>query len=514
MGIKVLTNKQMRAADKYTIEEKKIPSLLLMERAGEALAKEVTLLAPSGDILCVCGGGNNGGDGFVCARLLKEVGRAVEVVCLTEKFSNDCAINKRKWQEMEGVCLAEIPQKEYALMVDCLFGTGFHGALDGAEKSLVEEMNARKKEGCKILSADIPSGVNGENGRVDGVAVCADITLCIGEIKTGVLLNDGIDYAGKIKRADIGILLPEKECAILTDRRAAKELLPIRKRNSHKGTFGRAAIVAGSEAYSGAAYLAYAAAVACLRSGAGYTTLYTPKDLISSFRLKAPEILLKETNEGGMYAFNEEVMADLLPYDSIAYGMGMGVSEEVFKGAEYLLERYEGRLILDADGLNSLALFSKDRLFNIFKNKKCDVILTPHVKEFSRLTAWTVEEIVDNGLAYSQQFAKELGVTLLLKNAVSIVTDGERTAINRTGNSGQAKGGTGDTLAGTIAGLCAMGLSAYEGGVLAAYLVGKSAELAAKDMGEYSLTATDLIAYLPKAFLFVTEDTHEDGAKQ
>ena len=215
-----------------------------------------------------------------------------------------------------------------------------------------------------------------------------------------------------------------------------------------------------------------------------------------------------------MYAFNEEVMADLLPYDSIAYGMGMGVSEEVFKGAEYLLERYEGRLILDADGLNSLVLFSKDRLFNIFKNKKCDVILTPHVKEFSRLTAWTVEEIVDNCLAYSLQFAKELGVTLLLKNAVSIVTDGERTAINRTGNSGQAKGGTGDTLAGTIAGLCAMGLSAYEGGVLAAYLVGKSAELAAKDMGEYSLTATDLIAYLPKAFLFVTEDAHEDGAKQ
>ena len=514
MGVKVLTNSQMRAADKYTIEEKGVPSLVLMEGAGEALAKEAALMAPSGDILCVCGGGNNGGDGFVCARLLKKMGRTVEVVCLAEKFSQDCEINKRKWQEMGGVCLAEISQKQYALLVDCLFGTGFHGALVEKDKETVECMNARKKEGCKILSADIPSGVNGENGRVDGVAVYADTTLCIGEIKTGVLLNDGIDYAGEIKRADIGILLPEKEYALLTDRKAVKELLPIRKRNSHKGTFGKAAIVAGCEEYTGAAYLAYAAAVACLRSGAGYTTLYTPKDLLPFFLLKAPEILLKATNEGGMYEFNEEVMAELLPYDSIAYGMGMGLSEEVFKGAKYLLENYEGRLIFDADGLNSLARFSKGMLLEIFKNKKCDVILTPHVKEFSRLSAWTVDEIVEKGFAYSQAFAKEFGVTLLLKNAVSVITDGERTAINGTGNSGQAKGGTGDTLAGTIAGLCAMGLSAYEGGVLAAYLVGKSAELAAKDVGEYSLTASDLIAYLSKAFLFVTEDADEDGAKQ
>lgn len=514
MGVKVLTNSQMRTADKYTIEEKGVPSLVLMERAGEALAKEGVSMASSGDILCLCGGGNNGGDGFVCARLLKEMGRAVEVVCFAEKFSQDCEINKRKWQEIGGVCLAEIPQKQYALAVDCLFGTGFHGSLAGKEKLAVESILAMKKEGCKILSADIPSGVNGENGQVDGVAVCADKTLCIGEVKTGVLLNDGIDYAGEIKRVDIGIYLPEKDYAVLTDKQVAKELLPTRKRNSHKGSFGRAAIVAGSEAYTGAAYLAYAAAVACLRSGAGYTTLYTPKALLPFFLLKSPEILLKATNEGGMYAFNEEVMSGLLPYDSIAYGMGMGVSIEVFKGAEYLLRHYEGRLILDADGLNSLALFSEGTLLELFKNKKCDVILTPHIKEFSCLSAWTVDKIWGNGFAYSQAFAKEFGVTLLLKNAVSIITDGERTAINRTGNSGQAKGGTGDTLAGVLAGLCAMGLSTYEGGVLAAYLVGKSAELAATDMGEYSLTATDLIAYLPKAFLFVTENTDEDRGEQ
>ena len=139
---------------------------------------------------------------------------------------------------------------------------------------------------------------------------------------------------------------------------------------------------------------------------------------------------------------------------------------------------------MDADGLNSLALFSEGRLAQLFKNKKCDVILTPHVKELSRLCGWTVEEILEDSLAFAKSFAKEFVVTVLLKNAVSVITDGERTAVNTTGNAGQAKGGSGDTLAGVLAGLCAVGLPAYESGVVGAYLVGKAAELAALDFGE------------------------------
>lgn len=509
----VLTNAQMRAADKYTIEEKGVSSLTLMESAGRALAIEAEKLAEDGKILCVCGGGNNGGDGFVCVRHMTRAGRmpTPEVLCMAEKFSEDCERNRQAWKEMGGVCMTELPQKRYALIIDCLFGTGFHGKLTGKEKMLVEWINEQKKRGAKVLSADIPSGVNGENGRVDGVAVCADVTLCIGEIKTGVLFNDGIDYAGKIKRADIGIQLPQEEYATLTDRESVKGLLPVRKRNSHKGSYGKAAIVAGSEEYTGAAYLS---AAACLRSGAGYTTLFVPKDLLPLYALKAPEILLKRISEGGRYAFNEEGMRGLLAYDSIAYGMGMGASKEVFEGAKYLLENYEGKLILDADALNSLAQFSDGKGLNLFKNKKCDVILTPHVKEFSRLSGLTVEEILQNSLSIAKEFALSSGVTLLLKNALSIVTDGEHTVINAAGNAGQAKGGSGDVLAGVLAGLCAMGLSAYDGGVAAAYLVGESAELAAKKIGQFSLTATDLIAYLPRAFLFVTEDTDEDSGKE
>jgi NAD(P)H-hydrate epimerase len=178
------------------------------------------------------------------------------------------------------------------------------------------------------------------------------------------------------------------------------------------------------------------------------------------------------------------------------------------------LENYAGKLVFDADALNSLAQFSDGALVGLLKNKKCDVILTPHCKEFSRLSGLSVEEILEDSISAAKDFARLSSTPLLLKNAISVITDGDEVFLNAVGNSGQAKGGSGDVLAGVLAGLCAMGLPAYEGGVLAAYLAGKSAELAARDIGEYSLTASDLIAYLPKAFLFVTKDTDKNGGEE
>lgn len=294
----------------------------------------------------------------------------------------------------------------------------------------------------------------------------------------------------------------------IIEREDVRALLPKRRRDSHKGNYGRAAIVAGSIEYTGAAYLS---AAACLRSGVGYTALFIPQEILPFYALKSPEILLRNTNEGSRYAFNEENMRGLLGYDSIAFGMGMGVSEDVYKGVEYLLSRYTGRLILDADSLNSLACYGVETLL---PKKTCDVILTPHVKEFSRLSGLSVEEIIQNSEGTAQAFARKYGVSVLLKNASSVITDGERIAINERGNSGQAKGGSGDVLSGVIAGLCGSGLSAFDGGVCAAYLVGKAAELGALDIGEYSLTASDLIAYMGKAFLYVTENTDKNSGKQ
>ncbi len=506
----LLTNEQMRRADERAIKKLHIPSLTLMERAGRALADEGERLAPTGEALCLCGGGNNGGDGFVCARLLKERGRPVDVVCIAEKYSADCKENRERWRSL-GVVYTEIPDKKYALVVDCLFGTGFHGSLEGEEAALVLACNRLKKEGAKVLSADIPSGVNGNDGRVEGVAVCADVTLCIGERKIGAYLGDGIDYTGVVRRADIGIPLPEEKYPILADRSLIRSLLPTRKRNSHKGSYGRAAIVAGSEEYTGAAYLSTAA---CLRSGVGYTTLFVPKALLPLYALKAPEALLDYTNEGGRYAFNEERMEKLLGYSAVAYGMGMGVSKATCEGAKWLLCNYTGSLLLDADGLNSLAAYGKEELSSLLQNKKCALVITPHAKEFSRLSGLSVEEILGKSVSLATQFAEKHALTLLLKNAVTVVVGAEGVFLNGTGNSGQAKGGSGDVLSGLIAGLCAQGISMQKAALCGAYLAGKAAEIAAREVGEYALTATECIRSIGKAFLFVTEDADEGGGEE
>ena len=278
------------------------------------------------------------------------------------------------------------------------------------------------------------------------------------------------------------------------------KLLPKRKRNTHKGSYGKAAIVAGSEAYSGAAFLSTGA---CLRSGVGYTALFTPKNLLPAFYLQQPEALLIPSNEGGRYAFNEKTMEQVCTYNAVAYGMGMGCSEEVALGVKYLLKHYQGKLLLDADGLNALAEFCFDEMKTLFTNKKCDVVLTPHIKEFSRLTRESVEEILEKGLFAPCGFAKEYGVTVLLKNAVSLIAEGDKLAVNTSGCSGQAKGGSGDVLSGLIAGLLAQGLTAFDAACAGAYLAGKSAELVAAEKGEHAMLPRDCIEKLPTAFLSV-----------
>ena len=326
----LLTNEQMRAADAHTIANKGVPSLLLMKRAGFALAESAAEFAPDGKIVCLCGGGNNGGDGFVCARVLKGNGRDVTVVCVAENFSADCRVNMEKWLAAGGELLTDIPE-DCTLIVDCLYGTGFHGVLSGEDERLVVKAVGLRESGVKILSADIPSGVNGDNGRVNGVAIVADKTLCIGERKAGVLLCDGMDYAGEVACADIGIELPDEgNYAVITDKALAAKRLPKRRRNSHKGSYGRAAIVAGRADYTGAAYLS---AAACLRAGAGYTALFLPEEILPYYYLRLPEVLLKGISEGDRYAFHAEKMLPLLSYDAVAYGMGMGESEAVAQGA-------------------------------------------------------------------------------------------------------------------------------------------------------------------------------------
>ena len=502
----VLTNAQMRAADEYTIQTKNVPSLTLMERAAEKLfAVAKTMLRAGEKALCVCGGGNNGGDGFALARKLNAYGLETHAVFFAERATSENDTQRKSFLLSGGVLLKEVPKSGYALVVDCLLGTGFKGELREEYASAITAINALKAQGAKVLSADIPSGVNGDNGMVAEVAVRADTTLCLGEYKRGVFLNDGIDYAGIALRADIGINLPKTKYVYWIDKKSVRDVLPVRKRNSHKGTYKKAAIVAGSEQYSGAAYLSTAA---CLRSGVGYTTLFTPKTVLLQSIWKAPEALLKSLNDGGRVAFNEETFREILSYECVAYGMGLGVTQDVARGAEFLLKEYTGRLVLDADALNALSALGVNT-DALFVNKKCDVAITPHVKEFSRLTGQSVEEILQSPIESAETLARRWKVTVLLKNAVSVITNGKETALCSAGNAGQAKGGSGDVLSGLAAGLCAWGKDVFSAVKTAAYLSGKAAEIAAKTVGEYALTATDCISALGAAFLSVSENADE-----
>lgn len=498
----VLTNAQMRAADEYTIEQKGIPSLTLMERAADCLLAVAKTMAPTGArAVCVCGGGNNGGDGFALARKLNACGIDAAAVFFATHTTAENDEERQRFLDSGGTILSDMPDYPVDLVADCLLGTGFRGALRNEYAEVISKMNACKRGGAKILSADIPSGVHGDNGRCDGMAVQADITVCLGEYKRGVFLNDGIDYVGKPLRADIGIALSDGEYVRLLDSDEAYAELPVRKRNSHKGTYKKAAIVAGSEAYSGAAWLSTAA---CLRSGAGYTTLYTPRMVWERAVWKLPEALLQCTNEGGRVAFTDETLENICRNDSVAYGMGLGVSADVARGAEYLLTRYAGRLILDADALNSLAAYGAD-LDKLFAEKRCEAAITPHVKEFSRLTGKTVEEIQNDPVGVAEEYARRWGIIVLLKNAASVITDGKETVICTAGNSGQAKGGSGDVLSGLAAGLCAWGKGTFSALKVAAYVAGTAADIAAAKTSEYALTATDCVQAIGEAFLRLTE---------
>ncbi len=498
----LLTNAQMREADKFTIENLGVPSLALMERAGEALYAEAKKLAPNGRVLCVCGGGNNGGDGFVCGRKLLLDGRQVDAVFFAKNASRECEINKSEFEMNGGAVYPDFPEREYALVVDCLFGTGYRRSDDERVERAIQRIHLLKRRGAKVLSADIPSGISGDNGLSFGCAVEADETLCIGEIKLGAVLNDGVDCSGKIVRADIGIALPAFDpdgngYAYLVEEDEVQALLPKRRRNTHKGSYGHAYVVAGSYAYSGAAYLATAGA---LKSGAGYVTLYLPEALLPAFMLKIPEAILRPLCKGNALAFDEDVFAGM-GKGALAYGMGLTVSEDVARGAEYLVSHYQGTLVLDADGLNALSLYSRERFGELFAEKSCSVVLTPHPREFARLLNVDVSEVLENGVALAKAFAKEHGVTVLLKGAATVITDGVRVAVNDEGNAGQAKGGSGDVLSGVIAGLCASGLSAFDGAVCGAFLTGRAANIAKTEMEEYALTPSDVISYLGRLSL-------------
>ena len=469
---RVLTTAQMREADSYTINKLGIPSEVLIERAANAILEVILDNYKGGRVLVCIGKGNNGEDGKHLSVLLSKI-HGFNVVNF--------------FAEMDDLSIFD---KKFDIIIDCLFGTGLNRQLDDKYLQILKRIN---DSNSKIISCDIPSGINGDNGLVMGGAVKADITVAIQDYKLGHFLNDGVDYCGKIILKDIGISVWSEGHVKKMRLEDLKPFFLDRKRNVNKGSFGKACIFGGSKAYSGSVILSISAILA-LKMGLGYVNLAIPNSLYSVYAGRYPEITYTCVNDlDGNIIFDKKSIDKILKYDCIAFGMGVGVSEGVYDTLKYLLSNYYGVLIIDADGINTLSKYGAE----ILKNKVCKVVLTPHFKEFERLADIKVEKIKENSVEIAENFAKEYQVVLLLKNSTSIITDGTLSIINSTGCSGMAKGGSGDTLTGICAGMCANNNELLTAVGASAYVFGKAGEFAQKLQNSYTLTPSDVVKVLP-----------------
>ncbi len=477
----ILSVENMRQSDAHTIATE-VPSLELMYRAGKAVADSVEWRAPVG---IVCGVGNNAGDGYVIALELQKRGIECTLLLLEERFSPDGRFYFDKCAEENipyEICTDNTDLSRFSTLVDCIFGTGFKCEARGLAKTVIENYNSSS---AYKVSVDINSGMNGDTGMGETIAL-SDLTCSIGSFKPGHFLNKAKDVIKNKINLDIGIR-PIEEPYYLYEPSA----LPERKNFSNKSTYGYVALIGGSKKYSGAIRLA-AMANAAMRAGAGVAMLAVP-DSISPYII--PNILEATiyplSDNGGEIIINESEFSALATrVKTIAFGMGIGLSGETEKALSYLLNNYKGRLIVDADGLTALSRLGSDAI----KNASCELILTPHNMEFSRISGLPISEILSAPIDHAKKYAKDHGCTLLLKGPSTIVTDGERVYVIDRGCAGMATAGSGDVLSGILAATAAYVPSPLEATALAAYINGAAGELAESRTNPISMTAGDTVS--------------------
>ncbi len=481
---------QMKEADQYTINELGIPSLDLMENAALSCVSAIEDLALDKRKVCIfCGAGNNGGDGFAIGRILHQKGYDVHVVFVgnREKCTFETSEQIRRYESCGRLTGNEIPNEEYSVIVDAIFGVGLSRNIEGHYKNVIEQMN--QMSGIKV-AVDIPSGISADNGEILGVAFHADITVTFQAEKIGITLYPGREYVGKIIVADIGIssesFQKDKDVACTFGKTEYKNLLPVRKENSHKGTYGKLLIVAGCKGMSGAAYLN---AMSAYTIGAGLVQIYTVEENRIILQTLLPEAIIT-TYEN----YSEREIISLLDWaDAVCIGSGIGTNQISQKILKKVLEHVEVPCVIDADGLNILSTHK----WYLNKKKHGNFIITPHMKEMSRLTGNSIGEIIRDRIMITKKFAEKFDIICILKDARTITASlGMHTHMNFSGNSAMAKAGSGDVLTGVIGGLLAQGLSCMDAAVLGPYLHGKAGDYARKEKGSYSVLARDLIEQL------------------
>jgi hydroxyethylthiazole kinase-like uncharacterized protein yjeF len=515
--MRVLNTQQMREADRRTIDEIGIPSIVLMENAGrqavaaiEASFEDLT----TSHVGVLCGRGNNGGDGFVVARTLVQRGVETSVFLLgsVADVRGDARTNLEVLGRI-GLTVVEISNAQEwelhfseisrcELLVDAILGTGFHGQLSGMLETVVADINGL---GVPVIAIDLPTGLSADSADVEGEAIEASMTVTLAAPKIPLVLPPADSHSGDLVIADIGIPLPvlddvEGPYIELLTRERMRELVPARASDSHKGDFGRVLVIAGSVGRTGAAHLA---AIGALRSGAGLVTVATPRSCLPIVAAMGPEYMTEGLDETAAGTIDFGALDRVLDFkaDVIAVGPGLGQSPGTAAFVHGLLERAGVPLVLDADALNAFTgdperLVGRDGL---------DVVITPHPGEMARLLNVSVEAVQHDRMRYATEFAANHRVHVVLKGHRTIVAGPEgRAFINLTGNSGMATGGTGDLLTGMIAAWFGQLLDAEAACKLAVYLHGTAGDLAEADEGEVALVAGDRAARLGDAVLELT----------
>ena len=514
--MRILNCSQMKEADRRTIEEIGIPSLVLMENAGRQTVAAIEAMYADlleRQVAVLCGRGNNGGDGFVVARTLLQRGVDVSVFLIgrVADVRGDARVNLEILGRL-GLTVVEVADSQAwelhfsevsdcTLIVDAIFGTGLNAPIAGFIESVITDVNT---SGIPVVAIDLPSGLSADSPEPIGLSIEAGLTVTLAAPKLPLVLPPAETRAGDIVIADIGIpsgvldSLDGPRVDLLT-RASTRELVPPRSADSHKGDYGRVIIVAGSRGKTGAAHLA---AVGALRSGAGLVTVATPDSCQAIIAAMAPEYMteaLPENAEGLDPDAVDHVLE--MARDVVALGPGLGQSPGTREFIRQLVDRATMPLVIDADGLNAFA-GDPERLAG---REGRDVIITPHPGEMARLVGMSTDEVQASRLEIARNFAVAHRVFVVLKGHRTLVaTPDEKVFINPTGNAGMATGGTGDVLTGAIAGWLAQLLDAEAACKLAVYLHGLAGDLAEADEGEVAMTSGDVAGHLGDAMLELT----------
>ena len=499
----VVTNAQMKLAER-NCDRDSISYIRLMENAGTVCAEEIMKITPKGSYISIlCGSGNNGGDGFVISGILAAHGISSAVILIDGEPRTDCAKHHfsrlygakiMDWAKHRESCCDQILRSD--VVIDCIYGTGFHGTLPEAAADAIRFAN-----NCPIrVAVDVPSGVNSDTGEMDNGCFAPTHTLILAAIKKGLLALPCNDHIGETKLLDIGIddsCYEEYIAAITGDE--FRNPFAKRIRSSHKGQYGKLLNIAGCINYNGAAALSTKAA---LRAGVGLCVLAAPRSVVNIIASAVHEttyLPLPENENGAVGDSAETLIAAALADEkltAVSIGCGMGNSETTRKIAETVIKNAACPIIIDADGINSIAAN-----IDILKERKSDIILTPHVMEFSRISGLSVSEIQGDRIKAAKDFSEKYGVTLVLKGANTVIAGSDGSLyVNTCGNPGLAKGGSGDVLTGIIASITAQGIPPVTAAASGVYCHALASDILLERLPEQSMLPSDIIDTLPLVF--------------